>query len=63
MGWKRCASDSVDRPSSFVIRSAFVRNLDRTGAANTHASGMTAAQIAMVDIIIPSNERMKGTRF
>jgi hypothetical protein len=37
--------------------------LDRTGAANTHALGLTAAQVTMVDIIIPLNERIKGTGF
>jgi len=48
---------------SIVIRSAFVKDLDRTGTADTHALGMTAAQIAMVDVIIPLKNRMKGTRF
>jgi hypothetical protein len=56
-------SSFVIRQSSFVLRSAFVRGLDRTGTADTHASGMTAAQIAMVDVIIPLKNRMKGTRF
>ena len=49
--------------TQIVLRIAFVKDLDRTRAADTHALGSTAAQIAMVDIIIPLNKRMKGTRF
>ena len=50
-------------PSSIIPLSAFFKDPDRTGAADTHALGMTAAQVAMVDIIIPLNEGIKGTGF
>jgi hypothetical protein len=49
--------------SSFITRSAFVRQPDRPGATDRHALGLTAAQVAMVDIIIPWDERIKGTGF
>jgi hypothetical protein len=63
-------SSFVLRPLSFAIRHSFNRHssivisvtggLNRAGAANRHALGMAAAQVAMVDIIIPFNERIKG---
>jgi hypothetical protein len=42
---------------------SFPTDLDRTSAAEIHALRITAAQITMVNIILPLNERMKGARF
>jgi hypothetical protein len=50
-------------PSSIILLSSFFRDPDRTGAADRYALGMTTARAALVDIILPLNERMKGTEF
>jgi hypothetical protein len=63
IGVKKINFGNLPCQSSFITRSAFVRQPDRPGAADRHALGLTAAQVAMVDIIIPWDERIKGTGF
>ena len=46
--------------SSSFISATFNTDPDCTGAANRHALGTTAAQVAVVDIIISFNQRIKG---